>query len=347
MCNPTKDNTTMTTQPSSSSSSPSDDASRSSRSNNFIIDTWLKIHDAVPRIYLWNTDFDVSITLATIALFSTIRFSAQFFILEHMWGWPSDSTVTRDAAPSFVSIFHSVTLVPALAALLFYAYGYNPSQRLFSVPAAGSNGGGNDDEKDPPKWYRDCVVTLLQYCTGYMVYDGILNIVLLKGVLDDTGLSASDFMFLGHHLATALYMTSTRLVGAGHDSAMMCMFLGEVTNPLHNSFMIAEAAQQLECCNGPLSQQLFLYISVVFSAAYVAVRAAVGPVVCGHMTYNLWRYGKQVGRIPYWLIAVWTFLIWAVIVGSLPWIQDCWNTLVENKEMLLPFSVAKSVSSEL
>jgi len=155
-----------------------------------------------------------------------------------------------------------------------------------------------------------------------VIYDGVLNIVLLKW---QRGLSAADFMFLGHHVATTLYMTSTRILEAGHMSAMMCMLLGESTNPLHNAFYVAQFAQPLDCCNGPFSQQMFQFIGIAFSGMYVLVRTLIGPVVCAHMTYDLWKNGYIRSGIPRWLLGVWSFLIWAVIIGSIPWIQDCWS----------------------
>ena len=154
-------------------------------------------------------------------------------------------------------------------------------------------------------------------------------------------------MFLGHHIATSLYMTSTRIIGAGHMSAMMCMFLGEVTNPLHNSFYIAEFAQGLECCNGELSQQLYYYIMMAFSMSYVLVRTFIGPLVCLHMTFNLWTRGRRDSGIPSWLLGIWTFLIWGVLVGSIPWIQDCYNMVLKGSSADDSAVEPKSMSSEL
>lgn len=143
--------------------------------------------------------------------------------------------------------------------------------------------------------------------------------------MQEGGLHPDDFMFLGHHLATTLYMTSARIIGAGHQSAMMCMLLGELTNPLHNSFYIAQAAQKLDCCNGAFSQAAFRMIEISFAALYCVMRVIIGPIFCLHMTYNLWVVGrKHINKV---LLVVWTLLIWAVLIGSIPWVVECWQTL--------------------
>ena len=263
---------------------------------------WIGLYNSLPHTA---GGFDVSLTLLTIVALTCLRFLSET-VQESVFGWPQNEMITKEAAASAVAIFHSCNLVPALF-LLFLSYGYSPSQRLDVAP----------------KWYRDCVTALLQFCTGYMVYDGVLNIVLLKW---ENGLSSADYMFLGHHMATTLYMTSTRVVRAGHMSAMMCMFLGELTNPLHNSYYIADYAQKLDCCNGETSQRMHHIIAMSFSALYVLMRAVVAPVMCLHMSYDLAVRGRKNG-IPVALLLVWNFLIWAVILGSIPWVEDCWNML--------------------
>jgi len=290
---------------------------------------WVKIYNAVPKIGFGG--FDVSITLLTMAVLTSLRFFFEMVVQERIFGWPQNAQVTKEAAASAVAIFHSVNLLPALLATFLF-YGYAPSEKIGVAP----------------KWYQQCVCALLQFCTGYMVYDGILNIAMLKLHYQDGGLNASDYMFLGHHLATSLYMTSARVLGAGHMSAMMCMFLGELTNPLHNSFYIAEFAQGIDCCNGELSQQLHYYIMMAFSALYVIIRSVFGPLVCLHMTFDLWARGRRQSGIPIWVLSIWTFLIWGVIIGSIPWIQDCHNMFQKGlSQSTFTGSGVESLSSEL
>lgn len=266
-----------------------------------LLQFWIRLHRSLPVVRIGT--FDISLTLATIALLTSLKLLMDQ-VLIGVFGWPSDNMVTKEASASLVAIFHSLNLVPALVAA-FSSRAYNPSETA-----------------DDSLW-QQAVIALLQFCTGYMVYDGILNIIILKY---PQGLSGSDYMFLGHHIATTLYMTSTRMVRSGHQSAMMCMLLGECTNPLHNSFYVADFAQQVDCCNGAFTQAAHSKIELWFALAYCPVRAILGPVVCFHMTIVLWWRRTS----PAWLVAIWTFLIWAVILGSIPWILDCWKVIERN-----------------
>lgn len=263
---------------------------------------WKGLLNALPQFQVFG--LDVSLTIASALFLTGVRFFAEYILLVRVFGWPAEHSYTKSAAASCGSIFHSLNLVPALYQC-FASHIYRPTEALL----------------DAPTWWQQSVNALLQFCTGYMIYDTIINILWLNA---DTGLSAEDLMFLGHHIATTLYMTSTRMTGAGHQSAMMCMFLGELTNPFHNGYYVATEANKLECCfNGRTTKQLTAAVELAFSASYVFIRAVVAPVVFGHMTVVLWW--KRNPRNPIWLVGLWTFLIWAVLIGSIPWVQDCWN----------------------
>jgi hypothetical protein len=134
------------------------------------------------------------------------------------------------------------------------------------------------------------------------------------------------------------------VIGAGHQSAMICMLLGECTNPLHNSYYIGLAAQTLSCCNGVVSQFLYHWIEYLFAVTYVLARAVIAPWIFLHVTYNLWTTGRQ--HIPLSLLLIWTILIWAVLFGSVPWIQDCWNTICNYHSDPSPLLFSALVSVE-
>jgi hypothetical protein len=266
-----------------------------------LLQLWLRLSSSLPPLRIGT--LDVSVTVFTIVLLSLIRFFSVYMLI-YGFGWP-DEMITRDAAASIVGIFHSVWLVPSLG-LCFLSHSYSPHQAMSAAP----------------QWYQDVVSALLQFCTGYMIYDGTLNILVLKY---PHGYTPSDWMFLGHHLATTMYMTWVRLLQRGHMSAMMCMFLGECTNPFQNSYAVAQFAQQLQCCNGAFSQTMFAMTECVFAGFYCVMRVIVGPIMCLHITYDLWCNGRH--TLPYSALIVWVLLIWAVILGSIPWIQDCWSKL--------------------
>ena len=270
---------------------------------------WRTLAKSLPRLTIGG--LDVSLTIASTLSLAAVRFAAEYLLLEGIFGWPVNSLVTKSAAASIGAITHSLQLVPALIVCFLHCRSYNPSEKL----------------KDAPVWWQESVTALLQFCTSYMIYDGVLNILWLKSRMQEGGVSSEDLMFLGHHLATSLYMTSARLQGAGHQSAMICMLLGELTNPFHNTYLILESAQQLDCCNGELSQKAFEVVHVAFAALYCLLRMIVGPIILGHATVNLWLRGRR--HIHVALILVWTLLIWAVMIGSIPWMIECYGKLEE------------------
>lgn len=261
---------------------------------------WRNLYLSLPVIRIFG--LDVQLTLLSMVVLTTIRYAAEYTQI-YLFGWPMNHMTTKIASASVSAIFHSLNLIPTLVLLLIHQP-YVPSEHMSRAP----------------KWWQDTTTAMLQFCTGYMIYDGLINILYLKY---EQGLEASDYMFLGHHFATSFYMTTARIYQSGHISAMMCMLVGECTNPLHNSFYFAEAALTLDCCNGPRMQDFFNLIVVLFSSTYVVMRAIVGPLACLHMTSDLWR--KR--TLPIWLLTIWSIMIWGVIFGSIPWIKDCWNML--------------------
>ena len=282
---------------------------------------------------------DVTLTIVSAILLGLIRYGAEYGMV-FLFHWPHHSYITKNAAASVAAIFHSIQLVPSLFVCFRYLpvlttsttgtsttttntsrnhhrhhHQYNPSQHMMVV-------------SDTDTWWKDTVDALLQFCTGYMMYDGILNIIYMK--LNIVGqITTEDYLFLGHHCATILYMTSVRYIQQGHQSAMICMLLGEMTNPFHNMYYIATAAQTLSCCNGTLSTFMLHYITLAFAVSYVLVRTVVGPFVFVHLTYNLWTTGRRNDGypIPLSLLVMWTILIWGVILGSIPWIIECYHMI--------------------
>lgn len=286
---------------------------------------WRGISNRLPIVRVWGSGgLNVSMTLASAVALAAVRYAAEFTMVT-VFSWPHNAFVTKNAAASAAAMIHSVSLVPALA-VCFYAPIFQGKNRSFYNPS--------QKMSEAPVWWQETVAALLQFCTGYMLYDGLLNIIWLKSSnIDGQELTSEDALFLGHHVATILYMTSVRLLACGHQSAMICMLLGELTNPLHNAFYIAQAAQTLDCCNGPVSQAMFVAIKVAFSALYCLVRIGVGPVFFAHVTYNTIVVGRT--YIPWAVILLWNVLIWAVVFGSIPWVKECWSTLQQFYSSLL------------
>lgn len=255
----------------------------------------------------------ISFVAVSTLFFITIRIVGNKF-LETVLGWPVDSVVTDRAASSIPSIVHSSVLCPGLIVALL-ARKYNPTEHL---------------SKGSEAW-QDVVNALLQFCTGYMVNDTIFLIYRAQqasGTWIPT-VPFGDQLFLVHHFMTTLYMTQARSYKAGHMSAMMCMLLGELSNPFHNLYYILGIASELECCYGPLAQAVNSVLPAIFASIYVLLRVVLAPPIMLHTTYDLLANKEGRENLPFGVRFFWVFMIWAVILGSIPEIMTCKGILEE------------------
>jgi hypothetical protein len=272
----------------------------------WLLQQWTRVYRAVPKFHIPFTNLDVSITILAAIFLYCVKLCGEGILETN--GWPANDPITKEASASIAAIVHSTTLVPGLWCAL-RSQPYIPSSKM----------------SEHPQWWQDAVTALLQFCTGYMLYDGLVNIIILRW---ETGMSPSDWMFLGHHFATSFYMTSSRLIGAGHISALTCMLLGEATNPVHNSFMISQLAKTLDIHN---PDSLLVYgIEVLFCTLYIIFRVVLGPVGMLHITYDLVVTERGQKNVPMVLKLMWLIMIWGVVVGSHPWIEECYEMLMKH-----------------
>jgi hypothetical protein len=279
---------------------------------------YLKFYYALPAVNFPFTSFNVSFSLVSAAFLSILRFASEN-ILVSQFGWPEDATPTKEAAASCAAMCHSTILCTGLITA-FLTQKYDPAAKIKDQGAEAST-----------KWWPDLADMLLQFCTGYMIYDACINILWLRWnpELWTLEFSTDDYLFLGHHIVTSFYMSSARVVGAGYMSAMICMLLGELSNPLQNSYMIAEVAMTLDCCNGPAMQQFHSFISIAFAAAYFTIRVFIGPLYFAGVTYVLLFTKRGRANIPLGLNLFWNLLIWGVVFGSGSWIVKTYNMLTD------------------
>ena len=271
------------------------------------------VYKAVPEFNFPGTSLNISFTFVFALFFTTIRILGNKF-LEIALGWPVSSVVTDRAASSIPSIFHSTLLCPGLIVALL-ARKYRPTEHM---------------SKGTEAW-QDLVNALLQFCTAYMVNDAIW-LVYRAQQASGTWIPTVEFgdqLFLVHHFMTTLYMTQARSYKAGHMSAMMCMLLGELSNPFHNLYYILGIASGLECCYGPWTQAVNSVLPAIFSAVYVLMRVVLAPPAMLYTTYDLLTNKEGRENLPFAIRFFWVFMIWAVIFGSIPEIMTCKGILEE------------------
>ena len=272
-----------------------------------ILRSWIYLYRATPKIVVPFTKLNVSFTIFSAIVLTFMDFMIAAML--HQNGWPKGrdpgAKQTRAVAGSLTTIFHSTSLVTCLGACLF-SYQFAPSAKM----------------TDAPQWWQDSAHALIQFCTGYMIYDAAIQFLAdnwIKGV--GPVLSSSDWMFLGHHLATSVYMTSARILEAGHVSAMILMFGGEFTAPFQNAFRISRIVTNMDKC-GLLGHLLHPYIRYIWAVLYAFFRILVGPACAIHLTQDLLFTKQGRSHVPVGLSIVWLTMCWGVILGSIPWIYD-------------------------
>ena len=254
---------------------------------------WVSLYRSTPKVNIPRTQVDVSFSLRWAVGFSILRL---FFRQVLYWfGWPAGETDTYFASACLASFCHSTMILPGLAAVLL-SQKYVPSGKIDSSP----------------QWYQDATHSLMGFCTGYMIYDSIMGYVVetwQPGV--GPVLSSDDWLYLGHHILTTLYMVSARWTKAGHMSAMMLMFNGEFSAPIMNFHLILEKALEQECCKGiAWLPALFAYNEQTFSFVYLVCRLAISPVVISYITYDLLFTKRGRKDVPLWLSILWMPMCW-------------------------------------
>ena len=272
-----------------------------------ILKYWIDLYRSSPKLYLPGTEVDFGFSLVCAIPLTLSRFFFRHAF--YYFGW-DESSDTISASGCMPSICHSSLLVPGLLATLL-SHKYVPSVTL----------------RGTPQWYQDSVHALLSFCTGYMIYDLFMGYFVEKWQPGQGPvLSSEDWMYVGHHVLTSLYMISTRWVKAGHISAMVLMFFGELSNPNMNIKLIVERAMKQDCSKGVTwLPTLYMYNEQVFSSLYIMCRVFAASFVFPHLTYDLLVRGKK--NAPMWLIVFWLILCYGVQIGSIPTIFECIDTL--------------------
>lgn len=258
-----------------------------------ILRPWISLYRITPKFNIPGTSVDISFSVHCAIVFSILRLFFRQAL--YWWGWPAGAADTLFTAACIVSICHSTLLLPGLGAALL-SQKFVPSGKL----------------QTSPRWYQDATNSLLGFCTGYMIYDSMLGYIVetwQPGI--GPVLSGDDWLFLGHHMLTTLYMVSARWQNAGHMSAMILMFNGEFSAPIMNWHFILEKALQQECCkNIAWLHALFAINEQVFSFVYLFCRVVVSPFVISYVTYDLLFTKNGRSNVPLWLSISWMPMCW-------------------------------------
>ena len=259
-----------------------------------IIKAWSTLYNFTPKLYLPGTKFDVLFAGLSALILTVFRI---FFInlYTSVLEWDGSNIRTKSVSAYSVSIVHSLMLCFGLWPIL-RDQRYSPLAKMNVAP----------------KYWQDASTALMQFCTGYMIYD-------FTFMLKESGWipKTEDYAFLAHHVVTTLYMSQTRVLGYGHVSAMGLMFTGEITNPLQSFHSISRYAIQMAPSHS-LWHVVHPYAELLHAVLYGFVRAVIGPLQISHISYLL-IFTKQGKSIPFLVSIPWIIMIWGIILGSIPW----------------------------
>lgn len=260
---------------------------------------WCKLYAAAPKLYVPGTEFDVALTILSAASLSIVRLINEYIIYDKLLGFDISNPKTVDCAACSTSMVHSIILCISLWPVL-HDQGYNPASSIVSKP----------------KYFQDTVTSLMQFCTGYMIYDFIF---MLR--INQWSLHPDDFAYAAHHIVTSIYMNQTRVLRAGHISAMTFMFSGELSNPLQNFHMINRFAIQMKD-ETTFWHSILPYSEFSYAVVYFFLRSVVGSIQVLHNTYTLLsKEGRK--NIPIYISFFWLIMAYGVIIGSYPWTYEC------------------------
>lgn len=280
----------------------------------FLLKPWIFLYNRISsaiQIKLPFTNTNITFTIVVSFWFVLVKLFIKTFVIPPYF--PADSDITHQIIINLTSITHAILLCVPLGTLLL-------TQPF--VPSA--------PMKQAPQWWQCTAHAMLEFCTGYMLYDGLYNSLYLKlktfGYMD-TG----DYCFLGHHLATSYYMTSTRMNGAGHLSAMIIMFFGEITNPFQNGRKVMDYilfhAELQECCSNSelIRDTLYPLFDFTYALMYAVIRVGLNPYLNIRITYDFLctKEGRQRMSIPLSLSLL--LMLWGVTFGTIPWCLESVN----------------------
>lgn len=236
--------------------------------------------------------------LLGLAFFVAVRkFWWYAVLVPNGWEW---NGAAREVLAGLVATVHSsLLLLPLLGCLLSHP------TKFPSAPFAVSS----------PAW-NHAARTIISFTTAYMMQDAACTLYYSfdweRNVLQ---VSADNKLFVAHHFVCFFYMCTTRVLNAGHYSAMQLMFLGEVTNPLQNVYAILQLAARFH--PGDRIEFVRPLVAPIFASAYIFVRFALGPVVTFILMKDFIFTAKGRKNVPVVIGTIFCLMCFGIIFGSL------------------------------
>jgi hypothetical protein len=262
---------------------------------------YLHLYNKIPKCRLPGTNLDLGFMLFWMTVFFVLRWIS--LPLFFSCGWPRNHKSTLYAVASFVGgYFHATQIVPLTFVLI-------TSQKPTYNPSATS--------KISPNWWNLATDGALQLCTAYMVYDFFFLVWIHRIPGKGIVLDEEAIMYMIHHFMTSFYMTTCRIFEAGQSSALTCIFLGEFTNTTFNTYFIFEMARKVDLSFSPLVAQFVTPIELSTAALYLLFRVILSPVILSYVSYSLLTDSQVRIAVPFYMRAIWIFMMAAVIYGSM------------------------------
>ncbi|XP_077211907.1 TLC domain-containing protein At5g14285-like [Tasmannia lanceolata] len=137
----------------------------------------------------------------------------------------------------------------------------------------------------------------------------------------------SDFLFIGHHLATLfVFVTCRYLVFHGAFAILVLLVLAEVTSFCQNTWTLANSRR----ADSPVAAKLYEFLSPPFYAFYTIVRGVAGPLFVYKMG-AFYLSGVADNVIPKWVWISWMVVVVSAISVSILWISNLWLELYKER----------------
>lgn len=280
------------------------DGNNNGRATSPLVEFWAWLYNSTPKLCVPKTEFAVGLTLYSTLFFWSVLAFYRAVYTSSLVGFPGfwESPKTAAICSGSASLTHSLIIIPTTFALL-RCQPYVPSATM----------------EGKPKVYLDATTAILQFCSGYMLYD--FSYMVMMGT--------AKFAWVAHHFGTVLYMSQVRVLRAGHVSALMAMFSGELTNPLQNLHGVTRLAVSLmRDDDSSLWHAVHPYVEYAYAVKYIVVRG----VICHFLIWQIARdmFSREGRRnISPWITVPWVLILEGITLGSFPWVSESLEMIMD------------------